>query len=67
LVIFRIDVSDELLVAWIETRKKSSIAVIPRAKNPTEEGAMARRDFLAQLAGLPFLGLGSKAEDAKKR
>ena len=27
---------------------------------------MARRNFLAQLAGLPFLGLGSKAEDAKK-
>jgi predicted peroxiredoxin len=27
---------------------------------------MARRDFLAQLAGLPFLGLGSKADDAKK-
>jgi predicted peroxiredoxin len=27
---------------------------------------MARRNFLAQLAGLPFLGLSSKAEDAKK-
>jgi len=27
---------------------------------------MARRDFLAQLAGLPFLGLGSKADDAKR-
>ena len=27
---------------------------------------MARRNFLAQLAGLPFLGLASKAEDAKK-
>jgi predicted peroxiredoxin len=27
---------------------------------------MARRNFLAQLAGLPFLGLGSKAEEAKK-
>ena len=27
---------------------------------------MARRDFLAQLAGLPFLGLGSKAGDVKK-
>jgi predicted peroxiredoxin len=27
---------------------------------------MARRNFLAQLAGLPFLGLGSKADDAKK-
>ena len=27
---------------------------------------MARRDFLAQLAGLPFLRFGSKADDAKK-
>jgi len=27
---------------------------------------MARRNFLAQLAGLPFLGLGAKVEDAKK-
>ena len=27
---------------------------------------MARRTFLAQLAGLPFLGLGSKIEEAKK-
>jgi len=27
---------------------------------------MARRMFLAQLAGLPFLGLGSKVDDAKK-
>ena len=27
---------------------------------------MARRDFLAQLAGLPFLGLGSKADEPKK-
>lgn len=27
---------------------------------------MARRNFLAQLAGLPFLGLGSKADEAKK-
>lgn len=27
---------------------------------------MARRTFLAQLAGLPFLALGAKAEDAKK-
>ncbi len=27
---------------------------------------MARRTFLAQLAGLPFLGLGSKVDDAKK-
>jgi len=27
---------------------------------------MARRDFLAQLAGLPFPGLGSKADDAKR-
>ena len=27
---------------------------------------MARRTFLVQLAGLPFLGLGSKVNDAKK-
>src|ERR1700683_1465281 len=27
---------------------------------------MARRRFLAQLAGLPFLALGSKAEESKK-
>jgi hypothetical protein len=27
---------------------------------------MARRTFLAQLAGLPFLALGTKAEDVKK-
>jgi len=27
---------------------------------------MARRDFLAQLAGLPFLGLGSKSDEPKK-
>ena len=27
---------------------------------------MARRNFLAQLAGLPFLALRAKAEDAKK-
>ena len=27
---------------------------------------MARRDFLMQLAGLPFLGLGSKTDEAKK-
>lgn len=27
---------------------------------------MARRTFLAQLAGLPFLGLGSKIADEKK-
>src|SRR6202050_1494972 len=27
---------------------------------------MARRIFLAQLAGLPFLALGSKAEESKK-
>jgi predicted peroxiredoxin len=27
---------------------------------------MARRTFLAQLAGLPFLALGAKAEDVKK-
>jgi predicted peroxiredoxin len=27
---------------------------------------MARRTFLAQLAGLPFLAWGKKAEDAKK-
>jgi predicted peroxiredoxin len=27
---------------------------------------MARRNFLAQLAGLPFLTLGSRAEEAKK-
>lgn len=28
---------------------------------------MARRKFLAHLAGLPFLALGLKAEDSKKR
>src|SRR5580658_10356814 len=27
---------------------------------------MARRRFLAQLAGLPFLALGTKAEESKK-
>jgi predicted peroxiredoxin len=27
---------------------------------------MARRRFLAQLAGLPFLALGSKAQESKK-
>ncbi len=27
---------------------------------------MARRTFLARLAGLPFLALGSKAEESKK-
>ena len=27
---------------------------------------MARRSFLAQLAGLPFLALGAKAEESKK-
>ena len=27
---------------------------------------MARRTFLAQLAGLPFLALGTKADDTKK-
>jgi predicted peroxiredoxin len=27
---------------------------------------MARRTFLAQLAGLPFLGWGTKAENSKK-
>jgi predicted peroxiredoxin len=27
---------------------------------------MARRTFLAQLAGLPFLSLGARAQDAKK-
>ncbi len=27
---------------------------------------MARRNFLAQLAGLPFLGLGAKVEDVKR-
>jgi predicted peroxiredoxin len=28
---------------------------------------MARRQFLAQLAGLPFLSLGAKAEEPKKK
>src|SRR5258705_11896739 len=28
--------------------------------------SMARRKFLAQLAGLPFLSLGTKAEEPKK-
>jgi len=28
---------------------------------------MARRRFLAQLAGLPFLALGTKAEESKKK
>ena len=28
---------------------------------------MARRSFLAQLAGLPFLALGAKAEETKKK
>ena len=28
---------------------------------------MARRRFLAQLAGLPFLALGAKAEEPKKK
>jgi predicted peroxiredoxin len=32
----------------------------------TKEKVMARRTFLAQLAGLPFLALGSKAQEAKK-
>ncbi len=27
---------------------------------------MARRNFLAQLAGLPFLSMGAKSEEAKK-
>jgi len=27
---------------------------------------MARRTFLAQLAGLPFLALGKRAEESKK-
>jgi hypothetical protein len=27
---------------------------------------MARRRFLAQLAGLPFLALGTKAQESKK-
>jgi predicted peroxiredoxin len=31
-----------------------------------KEKVMARRTFLAQLAGLPFLALGSKAQEAKK-
>ncbi|MGC1383443.1 MAG: hypothetical protein WA823_06680, partial [Candidatus Acidiferrales bacterium] len=33
----------------------------------TQETNMARRKFLAHLAGLPFLALGLKAEDSKKR
>jgi hypothetical protein len=32
----------------------------------TQEIKMARRTFLAQLAGLPFLALGMKAQESKK-
>jgi hypothetical protein len=32
-----------------------------------QEVNMARRKFLAQLAGLPFLALGAKAEEPKKK
>src|SRR5271170_2201341 len=32
----------------------------------TEQTAMARRRFLSQLLGLPFLTLGAKAQESKK-
>ncbi len=32
----------------------------------TEQTAMARRRFLSQLMGLPFLALGAKAQESKK-
>jgi hypothetical protein len=39
----------------------------PPGGNPSQEtNHMARRSFLAQLAGLPFLALGTKAQESKK-
>jgi hypothetical protein len=35
--------------------------------NPHQEKIMARRQFLAQLLGLPFLSLGARAEEPKRK
>lgn len=40
---------------------------LPLGRIPTQgENRMARRRFLSQLLGLPFLALGTKAQESKK-
>jgi hypothetical protein len=40
---------------------------LPLGRIPTQEKtAMARRRFLSQLVGLPFLALGTKAQESKR-
>jgi hypothetical protein len=36
-------------------------------EHPNQEKTMARRQFLAQLLGLPFLSFGAKAEEPNKK
>jgi hypothetical protein len=49
-----------------EDKAGYSRAVRPDGNSDSGEKIMARRTFLAQLAGLPFLALGTKAQESKK-
>jgi hypothetical protein len=52
----------------VDTAEKNNYTLRHFPSNSFKLGEnMARRRFLAQLAGLPFLSLGTKAEEPKKK
>jgi hypothetical protein len=52
--------------AWTSKKNESKVGALPPGIHNSGEKNMARRRFLAQLAGLPFLALGTKAQESKK-
>jgi predicted peroxiredoxin len=49
---------------WLTER--SRLATLDPGKSQLRRENMARRTFLAQLAGLPFLALGTRAQESKR-